>query len=811
MRNILRDFRHAARLLAKSPAFTTAAVLTLALGIGANTAMFTLAEATLLRPVQVHNPHELVVWSWTSSYPDYREYMKRTDVFQGVAAVSGASRMNIAIDGEAQLAQGVFVSGSTFDVLGVHAAAGRLIGPTDDMPGRELTAVLGHDYWRSRFGGDPGVVGRSIRINERPVTIVGIAERGFRGTALGSNPALYLPTAASQQISTGFFSRVDPLVTRGFVWLILIGRLQPDTSIEQANAVIDTVYAQLSGPPEPGRARERMELEPLPSRALGSGADNVRTFVALLVGVVALTLLIGCANLANLLLAKSAVRRREIGVRLALGATRARVVQQLLVESVLLAAIGGAAGVGVATIALQLLSKYQLPGGILIANMRLAIDGSALAATFGLSLLTGIVFGALPAWRASRADVLASLGAGSRSATSRSTARNVLLGAQVALSLVLLVGTGLFTRSLASALETSPGFDSRGVLTASVNLGLARYEAGTAQNFYAAALERVRALPQVERVAWGNLVPTRGVMTMQTDIEGYTKAAGESITLYGCHVGPEYFATVRTRILSGREFSATDAASAPPVAVISDAMAKKYFAGRNPIGGRFQMFNRWVTVVGVAENTVVRELKEEPLPQFYLAFDQWLSGRAGIALDSAHLFVRTSAPAETVLPILREQLRSLDPELPLYDMAAFEDRVARLVMPQRMGVALLALFSALALALATVGTYGVASYVASLRSREIGVRIALGASSASVRRLILRQGATPIAIGIAAGLALALYVSRFAEAFLYDVKRFDIPTFVSVPLLLAVVALLATYVPARRASRIAPVDALRNE
>ena len=810
MRNLVRDVTLGARLLVKSPGFTIAAVLTLALGIGANTAIFTLADATLLRPLPVHNPHELVVWTWSSSYPHYKEYAKRSDIFQSVLASGGTMRVNLAIDGSSELVQGALLTGNAFDALGIRPALGRTLLPSDDVANAPIVAVLNHAYWRSRFASDPSVIGRSLRINGRPMTIVGVAEPGFRGTSLTKNPALYLATAVSGPLSSGFFSRVDRLNATGFVWLSVIGRLRPEVSAAQAASAMDALYEQLQ-PAEAGSTREALRLEPLGTRALGEGAGDVRTFITLLVGVVGLTLLIGCANLSNLLLARSASRRREMGVRLALGATRRRIVQQMLAESVLLAAIGGAAGLGVAMFALRALMAFELPGGLRIANIPLEINGAALGMTFGLSLLTGLLFGAAPAWRASRADVLVSLRDQSRGATARSGVRGTLLAAQVAMSLVLLVGTGLFGRSLMAALDARLGFDPERVVIASVNLGLARYDTARAETFYTSALEQVRALPQVASAAWSTLVPTRGAFMWNTEVEGSGEGQGKSLTVYSMHVGPDYFITAGTPVTAGRPFAPTDRAGSELVGIVSEMMGREYFAGRDPIGSRIKIFNQWVTVVGVAENTIVGKLREAPAAQLYLPFDQWLDGPQGIATDTAYLFVKADGEAEALLPLVRDQLRALDPELPLYDVVSFAERIEGLSMPQRMGATLFALFSALALALATVGIYGVATYVAALRTREIGVRMALGATRTAVRRLVLLQGTWPIAIGIAAGLALALYASRAASTFLVDVSPLDPLTFGAVTALLAAVALAATYLPARRASRIEPVAALRDE
>jgi predicted permease len=457
------------------------------------------------------------------------------------------------------------------------------------------------------------------------------------------------------------------------------------------------------------------------------------------------------------------------------------------------------------------LSKYQLPGGIAIENVRLEMNGLTLAITAGLSVLTGLLFGAVPAWRASRTDVLVSLRDQSRTATSGNRLRSSLLAAQVALSLVLLTGTGLFARSLRSALNAPLGFDVNGVVTASLNTGLARYDDARARTLYADALERVRALPQVDSAAWASMMPTRGSWVNRTKIDGYTPAPGEDVTVNMSQVGPGYFRTIGARVLEGRELTLTDSAAAERVAVVNEAMAAKYWPGRSAIGGRLDQFGGWVTVVGVVENAVSRELKGTPEPFAYPAFDQSLSGKESIALDPVHLFVRTRGQASDAVALVREALRALDPELPLYDVVPLEQQVAPLLMPQRMGVALFTLFSALALALATVGIYGVATYVAALRTREIGLRLALGASRSAVRRLVLAQGAAPVALGILAGLALALYASRLLRQFLLDISPFDPLTFTTVTALLTIVALVAIYIPARRAARIEPTTALRHE
>ena len=814
MKNLAGDVRFATRLLIKNPAFTVPAVLTLALGIGANTAIFGLAEATLLRPLKVANPEQLRAWPWSSSYPDYREFEQRTDVFAGLAAVSGA-RLNLSIDGVTDLRTAAFVSGNTFSVLGVPAALGRQLLPSDDRgPGNAVVGVLAYDYWRSRFGSEPAAVGRVVRANGTPITIVGVAAEGFRGTSLFSNPALFLPLTSVTQVRTGFFSRPAVLEHRGLVWLTAFGRLRRDVTEAQATGEMDAHYRRLH-PPAPGdRDFERLTFVPLTTLAMGGDrAMDARRFVLMLMGIVGLTLLIGCANLANLLLARAAARRREIAVRRALGASRGRIVRQMLVEHVLLAALGGAAGVYVAHIAFKLLEAYQLPGGIDIDNLGLSIDRVALAATAALSVLTGLLFGVAPAWRASRAEILPALREESRSASGTTRPRGALVAAQVALSLVLLAGAGLFLRSLVHALDMPLGFDVEGVATASVNLGFARYDEPRAKTFYDEALERVRALPGVTAASWSTLIPTNGDMTgTVAEIEGYVKQPQEVVELHVPRVGPDYFRAAGIRMLSGRPFLPSDDPGGPGVVVISRAAAEKYWAGRDPVGGRLRMSEKgeWFTVVGVSENTIVADLGERPAPFAYFPFDRTMEGFATV-LDANHLLVRTTRGVPQLLPMIRDQLRAIDSEVPVYDVQPFAVHVQDLVMPQRMGVTLFSFFSLLALSLATVGIYGVASYVAALRKREIGIRIALGADAGEIRRLVLVQGAAPVGAGIVVGLVLALWAARLASGFIIEVTPSDPLTFGVVTAVMTALALIASYLPARRAAHIDPVEALRND
>jgi predicted permease len=813
MKNIAGDVRFALRLLVKNPGFALAAVATLALGIGANTAMFSLARATLLNPVRVADAGELRVWSWSSSYPDFREYQQRTDVFTGVAAESPA-RMNLTWEGSSELLTGVFVSGNDFSVLGVPAALGRPLQPADDQgPGAPVTAVVSHQYWRTRLGSRSDVVGKTLTVNAVPVTIVGVAAEGFHGTALSSRPAIFLPLTSITQVQTGFFGRPAVLEHRGLVWLTVIGRVRKDVTPGQATEQMDAHYRRLHPPSSPDDV-EKLVLVPLATTAMGGEtAPDLQRFVALLVGVVGVTLLIGCANLANLLLARAATRRRELAVRVAIGATRGRLARQLLLESTVLALLGGAAGIGVAHMTLGLLGSYQLPGPISIAALNLQVDRAALVVSMALSLGTGLLFGAAPAWRATRSDLLSGLHEGARAGMASVRLRSTLLAAQVALSLVLLAGAGLFLRSLVNALERPLGFDVDGVASASVNLGLARYDDQRAAAYYEEALRRAKAMPGVTAAAWTTIVPTRGDMTGSAEqIDGYQRREREVIRFHVPKVGPGFFTTTGIRIVAGREFLSSDPLEGPGVTIVNRAAAEKYWAGRSPIGGRLMLSQKggWLEVVGVCENTVIAELGEEPAPMAYLQVGRDTGGLTTMR-DPHHLLVRTSGDATAIVPLVREQLRGIDPSVPVYAARPMRDTVATLVMPQQMGLTLLALSGLLAVSLATVGIYGVASYVASTRTRELAIRVALGATATQIRRLVLLQGAVPVAAGLAAGVVLALWATRLAAKFMFGVTPADPLTFTAVTLLLGLLALAASYLPARRASLRQPVIALRQE
>jgi putative ABC transport system permease protein len=807
MSGIGRDLSYAVRILWRSPGFTIAAIVTLALGIGANTAIFSLADATLLRPLKVARVDQLYVLNWSTSYPDYTAFAARGDLFDGAAAASGG-RVNMVADGDASLVEAGFVSGNYFGVLGVAPAAGRVFGPADDVRDGPLLGVLSYRWWQAHFGGDPEVIGRVLHANGQAVTIVGVAAEGFRGIRPSDTTAIYFPVTATPRIRTGFFSRPDMLSMAGMQWLNVIVRVKPGVAPAAAGAALDAVYRQThQGESDSGRD-EGFVLTPLRTRALGRDADSVSRFITLLGGVVALSLLIGCANLANLFLSRALVRRREIAVRLALGAGRARIARQVLVESVTLALAGGVAALAVAVAVLAALSRYKLPGGIAIDALDLRIDRVTLAFTAIAACATGILFGFAPAWRAASLDALDSMRTETRGGSGRSSLRSTLVGMQVALSLVLLAGTGLFVRSLAHALETPLGFRVDGVATASVNLGVARYNTARAEAFFEEALARVRRLPGVTAAAWTSLIPTNGARVFTSTVDGYQPRPGEEVAFYNAAVGPDYFRAAGTRLLRGRAFTEGDRRGTPLVGIINETAAAQYWSGRDPLGSRASDGDdHWITIVGVVEDARVRSLEEKPAPYMYLPFAQDAFGTA----EPAHLFVRTDGDEDALLGPVGAALQGIDRSAPVYDVSTFAWRVRDLIMPQRMGAMLFACFSVLALALAAVGIYGVAAYAAVQRTREIGIRVALGASAVQIRRLVVARSLRPVLIGSVAGLALALWTAPFIRSFLVGLSARDPLTLAVVTVLVAFVAGIATWLPARHASKIAPVDALRTE
>ncbi|HEX8209906.1 MAG TPA: ABC transporter permease [Longimicrobium sp.] len=800
----LQDLRFAIRSLSRAPAFALAAVATLALGIGANTAVFSLTNAVFLRPLPAERPQELVRLlanergapgaSNPLSYPDYLDVAALRGVFAGVAA-SGRAEVERASGAPTR---GQLVSGNYFTVLGVRPAVGRALLPSDDVAGAKPVAVVSHDLWTRELGGGGDVVGSELRLNGQAFTVVGVAPASFRGTDVEIAPDVWVPLAQQPLLRGAAAGAPSLLAQRGSHWLFPIARLAPGVTRDQASSALRVLSARL-GAAYPETNRE-VRFRAIPGGTLVSAASSPEVLVVfiLLSVVVAAVLAIACANVANLLLARAASRRREIAIRVSVGASRGRLVRQLLTESVLLALLGGAAGLALARAASRLFRLLELP-----PTLDFSTDGRVLAHSLAMSLATGILFGLAPALAAARGDTQSALrdgGAGTGRSPSR--LRGALTVAQVALSLALLVMAGLLLRSV-WALQAAPTpYDEPRIATAHVEMRVAEGDTAAARAALLRLLEAVRRTPGVEAAAFTQLVPMGGSRVEEPfSVPG---AAGGSRSLDVNVVSGDYFATMGMRASAGRTFEPRDRAGGAPVAVVSRALARSLWPGQNPIGKRLRAEREGrgvVEVVGVVDDvSYARHAGLRPL--VYLPWEQSID--VGVALQ-----VRARGDAAQVVEPVRRAARVAGVELVAARTLSQMRRDA--AFPQRLTGTLLSIFGAVALALASVGVYGVVAYGVAQRTREIGVRIALGARPGDVSAMVVAGGARLAAIGVAVGVAIALGASQLLSTLLFGVGAADPLTYGGVAALLLGMTLLATWIPARRASRVDPMVALRSE
>ncbi|MEJ7576814.1 MAG: ABC transporter permease [Pyrinomonadaceae bacterium] len=811
MNSLWQDIRFAARMLVRSPMFTVVAVLSLALGIGANTAIYSIVRAVLLSPLPVEKPEHLVVFSsGVISHPAYTDFRDRNNVLTGLAAYA-PRELSMSRDGRPELVTGGIVTGNYFSVLGVQTVVGRAFLSEEDQPlSAQRVAVISHALWQRSFGGDSEVAGKTFVLNDQTFTVVGVAPQGFKGVRLSESLDLWIPVADLSQVMTGERARLNN--QRSWDWLSAVGRLKKDVSIEQAGAELNIIASGLEQAyPTETPTKFNVALAPVATAATGVKArKEVVRFIAILFAVVGMALAIACANVANLLLARATGRRKEIAVRLALGASRARIIRQLLTESLLLSALGGAIGLLVALWAADVLAAYELPGRIAIRNLNLGLDSAMLGYTLLVSLVTGVLFGLIPALQASKPDLVSTIkDQGSSRTFARSGLRDAFLVLQIALCLVLLIGAGLFVKSLRTALAIDPGFETEKVALASVNLGLQRYTQARAGEFRRQVIERVERLPGVVSASWTNSPPVAPDFSRveSMSIEGYEPQASEKLQAEVNNVGVNYFQTIGVTFARGRDFDNRDREGAPLVAVINETFARRYWSDADPIGKSISFGKDQRTVIGVVKDSKYHSLSEDALPFVYLPLAQ-----AGSAmLDSTTLLVHTAGVPGGVLASVRSEINSLDANLPLFNVKTMNEHLGDALMVQRFGSTLLGFFSLLTLALASVGIYGVVSYSVSQRTREIGVRMALGANRSAILKLMLWRGTLPVVVGIGVGLGTALILTRAVHSFLYGVSTTDAATFISAALLLGVVALVACYIPARRATKVDPMVALRHE
>jgi predicted permease len=815
MKTLLQDVRFGLRTLLKSPAFTLVAVVSLALGIGLNTAIFSVVNVLLIRPVPAISEQDRIVWLRASvSYPDYVDYAAQTKSFEGMAVITGTSEFSLTQSGEPELITGEYVSANYFDVLGVGTISGRTFQKEEGQTPTPVVVLSDH-LWRQRFASDSNIVGRKISLNGLGFTVVGVAARNFIGTEAGLNRELWVPLSMQPVLNPPESSRAaDPTSNRfqerKSQWLTAFARLKVDVSREQAANELATIARHVSetyiGKVEPETLRSVQLLN------MSGGMDprdrlEALPLAGIVIAVVALVLLIACANIASLLLARAATRRRETAIRQALGASRPRLVRQWLTESVMLGLAGGSLGLLLAVWSNQLLVSYlrNTP----LASLDLGLDYRVLLFTLGVSVATGIVFGLAPALQASRLDLVTSLKSeGALQISGRSRLRAVFVTAQVALSVVLLVSAGLFIRSLQTANKIDPGFRVERALTVPVNLELLRYDETKGENFYRSLLARVAAQPGVERASLVRFAQLGfSYAQYQVFIEGSRGQTGEGTSTGFNVVGPNYFSTMETPLARGRDFTESDRKGAPGVVVLNETLAGTLWPGEDALGKRVSVNGPegpFLEVVGVARDGKYRSLGETPHPYIYQPVLQSYDPRMT-------LVVRTTGDPRSFTTAVREQIRSLEANLPVAGVKTLQEQVDLSLFPSRVAAWILGGFGVLALLLAAIGIYGVVSYSVAQRTREIGVRMALGAKRRDVLRLVLGEGLFVVAAGLGTGLLLAVAATRLIGGFLYGVGVTDPLTFIGVPAVLGMVALVASYIPSRRATKVDPLVALRYE
>ncbi len=813
MTDLLQDLRYALRMFVKNPVFTAAAVVTLALGIGLNAASFSAVHALLLRPLPgVQEPERLVqlyrTWPGieygSNSIPHFRDLQERGEgLFEGVAAWS-FQPVSLSTEGRSEIAMGQMVSANFFDVLGVEAARGRTFLPEESRgPGAHPVVVLSHGEWRSRFGGDPDVVGRTVSLNGRRFEVVGVAPEGFKGPVSIAAPALWAPLVMQPQLEPGAGSKME---NRGSNFLSVLARTRPGTTVEQTRRGTETILAGLRD--DHPEHYERSGIRVVPQEEAGihpmfrDAQVGLSTVVMVVVG---LLLLIACVNVANLFLARAADRRREMGIRLSLGAGRGRVVRQLLTESLLLAAVAGTAGLALAFGAVRVLSRVQLPTDMPV-DIDVAVNGPVLLFTLVVAGVTGLLFGLVPALQASKPETVSALKgeSGAAPGKERRVSRGLVV-VQMALSVVLLLGAGIFLRNLQAATEIDVGFEAENLLLASVNPGLQGYDRARTESLYRELRERLESRPDVQAAAWAEVVPL-GFSGQQTGVSvpGYEPGPEEQMSIDYNVVGPGYFQAMGISVLRGRGFTARDDTASAGVIVVNETMAERFWPGRDPVGEIVQTGSRERRVVGVVESGKYSRLGEEPLDYMYLPMAQ-------VFQHSGTLHVRTSGDPAALAPEVRRLVRERDPALPVFDVRTMENHLGLAMLPARLAGGALGLFGLLGLTLAAVGIYGVTAYSVARRTREIGIRVALGAGRGRVVRTVLGSGVRLTLLGVAIGVATSLGVAGFLRDLLYTGRAVDPVAFVSVPLLLAAIALAATWLPARRAASVDPVRALRSE
>jgi predicted permease len=846
--NRLAEFRYAFRMMRKTPATTLVAIISLALGIGANTAIFSIVDAMLLKLLPVKSPQELFLVtsnpnrpSTTWNYPDYSAFLEHNDSFSGLAAYGGGgSQVGMQLDsggnlGPTELATTIFVSGNYFDVLGVGPALGRVIDPDDDrVSGGSPYAVLSYDYWQSRFNKDPEALGRTIRLNGYPFTIVGVTRQGFRGADVTSNPNVFIPIMMRTQITGVPFALWN---SRHYWWMSIIGRVNQGTNISEVEGKLYAVYqnqvATEQAAERPGKAADSPPPIVLKPAARGySGVRNrlERPLVILMI-VVGLVLLIACANVANLMLARGASRSREVAVRLAIGARRSQLTSQFLVESVAIALAGGIVGLAFSFVGVKVLLSYLPQVGYGQASLNVTPDLRLLGFAFGISLLTGVLYGIAPALKSSKVDFVHALKEDSAGAAgpSRVTLSNALVVVQVALSFVLLIGTGLFVRSLGNLRNIETGFRADNTVLVSVDPSRNGYKGQRLRDFYERLRPGIESLPGVRSVSMAALTPLSGSRwNGDIAIEGYQWKEDDKKYVDMNAVATKYFETVGISLIAGREFRDEDnppyspdpperitSRTPPPeipgprVAIVNESFAKRFFDGRNPLGMHLCNDEKYspeheFEIVGVVKDAHYFGLREATEPMVY--FSNWRTDTR-----SRDIVVRTSGAASELAAGIGQKVSEIDGAIPVLSVRSMNQQIDNDILVDRFIATLSSFFGLLALLLAAVGLYGVISYGVTRRTREIGIRMALGARQSSVLWLVMRRAAGMLVVGALIGIPGALFATKLVTSLLYGVGAQDPFSVAGAALALSLVCAIASFLPARRATRVDPMVALRHE
>ena len=821
-----RDARYAFRVLLSTPGFTAIAVISLALGIGANSAIFSLADALVLRPLPVPNPSQVVTVSDTApdlpvgtlgrvSYPDYLDLRDKTKSFSGLVAVRyslvGMSEQRDALP---ELRLAVAVSGNFFNVLGVQPTLGRRFSAEEDrVSGRDAVAVLGYDAWEHHFAADPKVAGRAIRLNNVEFKIIGVTPKKFTGLDPLVHPDLYIPVTMLPRISSAGMQEANLLDRRDLRSFTVKGRLARGIGLAQANADVDVIAANLAAAyPATNKDHRFMARTEIQARAAQSGPNVVLS--VMLLAIAGLVLIIACANVANLLLSRARSRAREMAVRLAIGATRPRLLRQLLTENLILSLAGAALGLLLAQVGAEYFASFHFSSDLPLA-LEARVDQRVLFFSLIAAVLSALMFGLAPAIRSAKTDLVPALKTGDSNGGHRRTlGRNALVIGQVALSLMLLCAATLFIRTLRAVIMANPGFRTDHLLMMSFDPTLVRYTPDQTREFYRTVLERARQLPGAQDAALSETIPFDGTIVAVEKIapERYQFPQGKQSEPVLCNtVDGRYFETMGMPVVRGRAIRSTDAAAAPRVAVVNEAMANRFWPNQDPIGKRFRLADRnseWVQVVGVSKNSVYLVVGEPRLAFFYLPLAQNPQPRMT-------LLVETGGDAAGLAEPLRNMVRSIDAHQPVYNVRTMSEYYRTQGLQALRAVAnMVGIMGLLGLSMALVGLYGLVAYSVSRRTREIGIRMAIGAENGDILRIVLRQGMTLAVIGVAVGLAGSFGVVRGIRAMfsrLLETNIFDPWTFIAVPAAMLAVTLLASYIPARRAAAIDPNQALHYE